>query len=63
MIDATKFQYYTHAHRMRGFAAGLEERRGPDDPLIYMLTKAAALLEHAWDEYQASLPPDQRIGS
>jgi len=28
-----------------------------------MLEKAASLLEHAWDEYQMTLPPDQQIGS
>lgn len=61
-IDATKLQYYTMSHRLRGFASGLEEGR-QNEALIGMLEKAASLLEHAWDEYQSTLPPDQQIGS
>lgn len=60
--DATKLQYYTMSHRLRGFASGLEEGR-QNEVLINMLEKAASLLEHAWDDYQSTLPPDQRIGS
>jgi hypothetical protein len=66
MIDLKKLQYYTMAHRLRGFAEGLKEGAGScedDDALIGMLDKAASLLEHAWDEYQSTLPPDQRVGS
>ena len=62
MIDPTKLQYYTMSHRLRGFAEGLEEGR-QNDALIGMLNKAASLLEEAWDEYQSTLPPDQRVGS
>lgn len=62
MIDATKLQYYTMSHRLRGFASGLEEGR-KNEALIGMLEKAASLLEHAWDEYNATLSPDQQIGS
>ena len=62
MINGTKLQYYTMSHRLRGFASGLEEGR-QNDALIGMLEKAAWLLEHAWDEYQSTLPEDQRIGS
>ena len=60
--DPTKLQYYTMSHRLRGFASGLEEGR-QNEALINMLEKAASLLEHAWDEYQMTLPPDQQIGS
>ena len=62
MIDATKLQYYTMSHRMRGFAEGIIDK-DRNEALIHMLTKAASLLEHAWDEYQQTLPPDQRVGS
>ena len=62
MIDPIKLQYYTMSHRLRGFAEGLEEGR-QNDALIGMLNKAASLLEEAWDEYQSTLPPDQRVGS
>ena len=62
MIDPRKLQYYTMSHRLRGFAEGLEEGR-QNDALIGMLNKAASLLEEAWDEYQSTLPPDQRVGS
>lgn len=62
MIDATKLQYYTMSHRLRGFASGLNDGR-ENEVLIAMLEKAATLLEHAWDDYQSTLPPDQRIGS
>lgn len=61
MISAQKLQYYTMAHRLRGYASGLDEYK--HDALITMLTKAASLLEEAWDEYQATLPPEQQIGS
>ena len=62
MIDPIKLQYYTMSHRLRGFAEGLEEGR-QNDALIGMLNKAASILEEAWDEYQSTLPPDQRVGS
>jgi hypothetical protein len=62
MINARKLQYYTMAHRLRGFAEGVEEDR-KYEALVGMLNKAAALLEEAWDEYQATLPPEQQIGS
>lgn len=62
MIDPQKLQYYTMANRMRGFAEGIIDQ-DRYEALINMLNKAASLLEHAWDEYQATLPPNQRIGS
>jgi hypothetical protein len=61
MIDTRKLQYYTMAHRLQGYADGLDENRHLH--LIHMLTKAAKMLEETWDEYQATLPPDQQIGS
>ena len=61
MIDARKLQYYTMAHRMRGYAEGLDEDR--HENLVYMLMKAAEMLEGVWDEYQLTLPADQRVGS
>ena len=61
MISAKKLQYYTMAHRLRGYASGLDEDR--HEVLIHMLMKAAMLLEESWDDYQLTLPPDQRIGS
>jgi len=62
MIDSKKLQYYTMAHRLRGFAEGVEDDR-KYEALVGMLNKAASLLEEAWDDYQSTLPPDQRIGS
>ena len=61
MIDARKLQYYTMAHRLRGYAEGLDEDR--HEALVAMMMKAAMLLEEAWDDYQLTLPPDQRVGS
>jgi hypothetical protein len=61
MIDARKLQYYTTAYRLRGYAEGLDEDR--HEALVDMLMKAAKLLEEAWDDYQSTLPPDQRVGS
>jgi len=60
MIDPKKLQYFTMAHRMRGYAEGLDEDR--HEHLVYMLMRAAEMLEEAWDEYQQTLPPDQRVG-
>jgi hypothetical protein len=60
--DPTKLQYYTMSHRLRGFADALGDSR-EYELIVPMLNKAAALLEHAWDEYQSTLPEDQRIGS
>jgi hypothetical protein len=60
-IDARKLQYYTMAHRLRGFAEGLDEDK--HDALVHMLMTSAAMLEETWDEYNSTLPPDQRVGS
>jgi hypothetical protein len=60
MIDPKKLQYYTMAHRMRGFADGLDNDR--HGQLIHMLRVAASLLEDAWNEYQQTLPADKRVG-
>jgi hypothetical protein len=61
MINATKLQYYTMAHKLRGYSDGLDGDK--QRPLIQMLLTSARLLEHAWDDYLETLPPDQRIGS
>jgi hypothetical protein len=61
MIDARKLQYFTMAHRMRGYAEGLDEYK--HEALIHMLMTSAAMLEESWDDYQLTLPPEQRIGS
>ena len=61
MINPKKLQYYTMSHRLRGYAEALDEDM--HEGLINMLVKAAFILEEAWDEYQQTLPPDQRIGS
>lgn len=61
MIDAKKLQCYTMAHRLRGYAEGLDEDR--HEALIHMMMKAAILLEETWDDYQQTLPPDQRVSS
>ncbi len=53
MIRADKLQYYTMAHRLRGYSEALDEDR--HEALVHMLMKAATLLEHAWDEYHAEL--------
>jgi hypothetical protein len=59
MIDPKKLQYYTMAHRMRGFADGLDNDRHRQ--LIQMLRWSADMLEEAWNEYQETLPPEKRI--
>jgi len=59
--NARKLQYFTMAHRMRGFAEGLDEYK--HEALIHMLMASAEMLEEAWDEYNSTLPPDQQIGS
>jgi hypothetical protein len=59
--NARKLQYYTMAHRLRGYAEGLDENR--HEALVHMMMKAAMLLEEAWDDYQLTLPEDQRVGS
>lgn len=59
MIDARKLQYYTLAHRMRGYCEALDEYK--HEALILMLMKAADLLEQAWDEYQETLPVDKQL--
>jgi hypothetical protein len=59
--NARKLQYFTMAHRMRGYAEGLDEDR--HEALIHMLMTSAAMLEEVWDEYNSTLPPDQQIGS
>ena len=61
MIDARKLQYFTMAYRLRGYAEGLDEDR--HEALIHMLMTSAAMLEETWDEYNSTLPPDQRVGS
>ncbi len=61
MINARKLQYYTMAHRLRGYAEGLDEYK--HEALTHMLMTSAAMLEEAWDEYQATLPPEQQIGN
>lgn len=61
MIDARKLQYYTMSHRLRGFAEGLDENR--HESLIHMLMTSAKMLEETWDDYNSTLPPDQRVGS
>ena len=60
MIDPKKLQCYTMAHRLRGYADGIVDK-DRHDTLVHMLKKAAALLEDVWDEYQLTLPEDQRV--
>jgi hypothetical protein len=61
MISARKLQYYTMAHRLRGYAEGLDDYK--DQDLIHMIMLSSEMLEEAWDEYMATLPPEQQIGS
>ena len=60
MIDPKKLQCYTMAHRLRGYADGIVDK-DRHDTLVHTLKKAAALLEEVWDEYQLTLPEDQRV--
>ena len=60
MIDPKKLQCYTMAHRLRGYADGIVDK-DRHDTLVHTLKKAAALLEGVWDEYQLTLPEDQRV--
>jgi hypothetical protein len=62
MIDPKKLQCYTMAHRLRGFADGLVDK-DRHSALFHMLRKSADMLEEVWDEYQLTLPEDQRIVS
>ncbi len=60
--DPVKLQYYTMAARLRGYADGLRDNdEYKYGSLASMLDKAADLLNHAWDEYQQTLPEDKRI--
>ena len=58
MINQKKLQCYTMAHRLQGYAEGLDEDRY--EALAHMLMKAAKLLEDVWEEYQASLPKEEK---
>jgi hypothetical protein len=52
VIDATKLNYYTMAHRLMGFADGLadsDDRRY--DSTIHMLRKSAQMMADTWNEY------------
>jgi hypothetical protein len=49
MIDPKKLQCFTMAHRLRGYAEGLDEYK--HEALINMLINASLLLEESWDEY------------
>ena len=62
MIDDKKLRYYTMSHRLQGYAEGLGDSQ-ENQSLVYMLRRASKLLAEAWDEYQLTLPPDQRVGS
>jgi hypothetical protein len=53
MIDSKKLQYYTMAHRLRGFAEGVEDDR-KYEALVGMLNKAAS--PPLW------MPPRSRSG-
>jgi hypothetical protein len=53
MINARKLQYYTMAHRMRGYAEGLDEYK--HEALVHMLMTSAAMLEEVWDEYNSGV--------
>ena len=59
MYDARKLQCYTMAHRLQGYADGLDE--DTHEALAHMLLKAAKLLEETWDEYNATLPPEKQF--
>ena len=62
MINARKLQYYTMAHRLIGYAQGLRENdEYKYGSLADMLDKSAAMLLSVWDEYQLTLPEDQRV--
>lgn len=58
MINQKKLQCYTMAHRLQGYADGLDPDRY--ESLAHMLTRAAKLLEDVWEEYQASLPKEEK---
>ena len=62
MIDPKKLQCYVMSHRLRGYADGIIDKDRYAG-LINELEKAASLLEYVWDEYQLTLPEEQRIGS
>jgi hypothetical protein len=51
MIDATKLNYYTMAHRLMGFAEGLTESGERRNATIHMLRKSAQMMADTWNEY------------
>jgi hypothetical protein len=61
MIDPKKLQCYTMAHRLSGYADGIVDK-DRHDSLSHMLRKAAGMLEDVWNEYELTLPEDQRVG-
>jgi hypothetical protein len=49
------------AHRLSGYADGIVDK-DRHDSLSHMLRKAAGMLEDVWNEYELTLPEDQRVG-
>jgi hypothetical protein len=49
MIDPNKFQHFTTAAWLRGYAEGLDEDRHRS--LIYKLNKAADMLDAVWAKH------------
>lgn len=62
--DPVKLQYYTTSHLLRGYAEGLRDNdEYKYEALANMLDKAADLLNHAWNEYQQTLPEQDRVSN
>jgi hypothetical protein len=57
MIDSRKLQYYTMAHRLRGYADGLDDNQSRQ--LIQMLRWSADMLEEAWNEYASDISQER----
>jgi len=49
MIDPNKFNYFTTAAWLRGYAHGLDTHR--HETLIHTLNKVADMLQAVWDEH------------
>jgi len=58
MLDLQKLQYAIISARLLGYASALDKKE--DAELVYILSKAAALLENVWVDYQREAQRKQK---
>lgn len=58
ICDPQKLQYAIVSARLSGYASALKQKDDPE--LVYLLTKAAALLENVWVDYQRQIQQKAR---